>query len=217
MKNIYRFSVLFLLASCISLSARDWRVLQIPNGSKFSCANCHNDPNGGGARNKFGQEVEKRVSVGGNEQFWSAALAALDSDTDGKSNGTELGDPNGAWRPGQANPGNLSLVTNPGNSSSVSIEFMEPGIPFNYKLYSNYPNPFNPATTINYYLPKASKVSIYVYDLLGRIVARLVDNDTKPAGLNKIAFNGEALTSGTYIYRMETPEFAETKKMILLK
>jgi len=217
MKNLYKFFVVFVIIGVITIHARPWRPGQIPNGTKFSCANCHVDPAGGGARNLFGQEVEKRVSVGGTEEFWSASLAALDSDKDGKSNGSELGDPTGAWRPGQPDPGNFNLITNPGNSSSVAVERNSNGMVSTYALYNNYPNPFNPTTSIVYNLPKASRVSIYVYNMLGQVVARLVDNQFMPAGLNKAQFNGADLTSGTYIYKMETAEFVETKKMILLK
>jgi hypothetical protein len=53
--------------------------------------------------------------------------------------------------------------------------------------------------------------------MLGQVVAKLVDNQFMPAGLNKVQFNGTALTSGTYIYKMETAEYVETRKMVLLK
>lgn len=199
------------------INARDWRVQQIPNGSKFSCANCHVSAAGGGPRNAFGQAVAGLVSVGGSEQFWSSALASADSDGDGKSNGSELGDPAGSWRPGQANPGNFSLVTNPGNAASVAVTYNNPGMPNQYALFNNYPNPFNPATRIAFSLPRASRVTITIYNLIGQKVASLLDNEIRLPGIHSVPFNASGIPSGTYIYKMETPEFYDTKKMILLK
>jgi hypothetical protein len=107
------FTLLWLtLASTVE--ARDFRVNMIPNGSKFGCANCHVSAGGGGARNAFGNAVNARVTPGGAQQFWDAALAAADSDGDGFSNGAELGDPDGD----RQNVGPSSLVSNPGNSAS---------------------------------------------------------------------------------------------------
>jgi len=215
-KNFITLSIFTLLVLTITVSARPWRPGQIPNGSKFSCATCHTDPNGGGPRNQFGQAVESRVTVGGTEQFWGSALAALDSDGDGKTNGQELQDPSGAWRPGQADPGSFNLVSNPGNSLSVSISNIT-NSSNSYMLFNNYPNPFNPSTSISFALPKAARVSVLVFDMIGRKVAQLVDDEFKSAGIYSVAFNAGKLSSGTYLYHIETPEFIETKKMILLK
>ncbi|HEX7862979.1 MAG TPA: CHRD domain-containing protein [Verrucomicrobiae bacterium] len=108
------FTVLALLAILApSAVGREWRVGQLPNGNAFSCANCHTSAGGGGPRNSFGQAVEQRVSPGSFDEFWDAALAALDSDGDGFSNGTELRDPDGDGQP-SASTG----VTNPGNAAS---------------------------------------------------------------------------------------------------
>ncbi|MBM4172709.1 MAG: T9SS type A sorting domain-containing protein [Ignavibacteria bacterium] len=86
---------------------------------------------------------------------------------------------------------------------------------------SNYPNPFgktipsrNPTTTINYQLPEDGHVTIKVYDLLGREVATLV-NENKQAGYHKIDFDASRLTSGIYIYTINANNFAQSKKMIL--
>src|SRR5262245_21487251 len=94
--------------------ARDCRVNLLPNGNKFSCSNCHLSAGGGGSRNPFGQAVFALVTPGSCAAFWSSALASADSDGDGRTNGTELGDPTGAWRPGMPNPGVAAEVTNPG-------------------------------------------------------------------------------------------------------
>jgi hypothetical protein len=103
----------FLLA-LPPLEARDCRVNLLPNGTKFGCANCHLSAAGGGARNPFGLVVGTLVTAGSCTGFWSATLAAQDADKDGRSNGTELGDPAGTWRPGMPNTGIAAEVSNPG-------------------------------------------------------------------------------------------------------
>ncbi len=92
-----------------------------------------------------------------------------------------------------------------------------------FRLFQNYPNPFNPVTTINYSIPSMSKVSLKVYDILGEVVAVLVDEEKSP-GTYSIKFNAEKLASGVYIYRLEnisgsgqTGNFAQSKKLVVLK
>lgn len=100
---------------------------------------------------------------------------------------------------------------------TISIEG-EPGtgIPNNVILRQNYPNPFNPTTVIGYQLPVSSEVSLVVYDLLGRRIATLV-NEMQSAGAHTVHFDGSALSSGTYIYRLQTGGFFEVHKMTLIK
>ncbi|HOJ59778.1 MAG TPA: hypothetical protein PK878_05795 [bacterium] len=102
-------------------TARDFRVNLIPNGTVYGCATCHTSPAGGGARNAFGQAVEALVAPGSTAAFWSAALAAADADGDGASNGLELQDPAGTWRPGDPRPGDASKVTHPGDPNSKPV------------------------------------------------------------------------------------------------
>jgi len=83
-------------------------------------------------------------------------------------------------------------------------------------LYQNYPNPFNPSTIIKYELPRQSLVTLKIYDVLGREVAVLV-NEQKPAGRYEFKFDGKNLSSGIYFYRIKAGDFVQTKKMILLK
>jgi len=85
-----------------------------------------------------------------------------------------------------------------------------------YSLSQNYPNPFNPSTTINYSIKENGNVQLKVYDLLGREVAILV-NEEKPAGSHTVEFNGDNLAGGIYFYRLATENFISTKKLILLK
>ena len=85
-----------------------------------------------------------------------------------------------------------------------------------YSLEQNYPNPFNPTTTINYEIPERGFVTLKVYDILGREVTILI-NEEKPAGSYEVQFTASGLTSGIYFYQIKAGEYSETKKMILLK
>ena len=89
-------------------------------------------------------------------------------------------------------------------------------IPLSYALFNNYPNPFNPISTIKYDLPEGARVQIKVYNVLGKEVAKLV-NEEKPAGRYEVEFNASSLASGIYFYRIQAGSFVDTKKMILLK
>jgi tetratricopeptide (TPR) repeat protein len=90
-------------------------------------------------------------------------------------------------------------------------------IPKEYKLYQNYPNPFNPMTTIKYDIPKTARVTLKIYDILGREVRTLIDNEVKSPGSYRVMFNASSLASGVYIYRLQTDEYTNSKKMILIK
>lgn len=85
-----------------------------------------------------------------------------------------------------------------------------------FKLYSNYPNPFNPSTVIQFDLPKAGLVNLKVFDILGREVATLINEEKQP-GIYKVKFDAESLSSGVYVYRIVTGDFIQTRKMILLR
>ncbi len=94
-------------------------------------------------------------------------------------------------------------------------------LPITFALDQNYPNPFNPTTTIRFALPNDSKVSLKIYDVLGREVRTLINSDVA-AGTNKVEWNGkngvgQQVASGMYIYRIEAGSFIATKKMMLLK
>ena len=90
------------------------------------------------------------------------------------------------------------------------------GMPTVYSLEQNFPNPFNPATTIKYQLPKAGFVTLKIYDILGKEVATLV-NENKVAGRFSVEFNASKLPSGVYIYELKSPDFTSCKKMVLTK
>jgi hypothetical protein len=90
------------------------------------------------------------------------------------------------------------------------------GIPSKFELNQNYPNPFNPATTISYDVPRASNVKISVYDIQGKEVQVLV-NENKAAGSYRIHWDGTKYSSGVYFYRIEAGDFTDTKKMMMIK
>jgi hypothetical protein len=90
-------------------------------------------------------------------------------------------------------------------------------IPKRFSLYQNYPNPFNPVTTIKYDIPKDERVTIIIYDILGREITRLVNTELIKAGSHEIKWDASGLASGIYIYRIEAGQFTESKKMVLIK
>ena len=94
-------------------------------------------------------------------------------------------------------------------------------IPTDYFLKQNYPNPFNPITTLRYELPERAFVDITVYDMLGNVVSNLVNANQSP-GYKSIQWNatnnqGEPVSAGVYLYKVQAGDFVDTKKMILLK
>lgn len=98
----------------------------------------------------------------------------------------------------------------------AELEKTDTETPENFTLYQNFPNPFNPATSIQFYLKEPAAVSLKVYDSLGRLV-RLLTDSKKEEGFHSIPFDGGFLSSGVYYYRIETENNTQTKKMILVK
>ncbi len=107
-------------------------------------------------------------------------------------------------------------VYNPTLSGVEGNNFVS--VPGQYKLEQNYPNPFNPSTIIQYQIPENNFVTLKVYDVLGREVATLV-NEQKNAGTYRVEFNAGQLnlTSGVYFYTIKSGNFTETKKLMLMK
>ena len=101
------------------------------------------------------------------------------------------------------------------NSITTGIT-SENEIPLKYDLSQNYPNPFNPSTSISYQILQGGNVSLKVYDINGKFISELV-NENKPAGNYEVPFSGEGLSSGIYFYRIETGNFSQTKRMMLIK
>lgn len=101
-------------------------------------------------------------------------------------------------------------------SEIIGINLISTEIPKQFALYQNYPNPFNPLTTISFDLLRSEKVSLSVYDIQGR-ESRLFENQELSAGSYKYEWNATNYASGIFFYRLETKDFIETKKMILVK
>lgn len=103
--------------------------------------------------------------------------------------------------------------------SGVATDIEKPvagNLPDEYKLANNYPNPFNPTTTISYQLPESNRVTLAVYNMLGRRVATLV-NKQQSAGSYQVHFDARNLSSGVYIYRLKAGTFTKTQSMTLIK
>jgi photosystem II stability/assembly factor-like uncharacterized protein len=109
----------------------------------------------------------------------------------------------------------LILQTTNGGVSFLEDE-VDFKIPNEFSLSQNYPNPFNPTTSLQYAIGSRQFVTLKVYDLLGREVATLV-NEEKPSGEYEIEFNAANLPSGIYFYQLNAGSFSETKKMVLLR
>ena len=100
------------------------------------------------------------------------------------------------------------------NATSISIS--NPNIPKGFSLSQNYPDPFNPTTTISFTIPTRSSVSLKIFDILGREVATIVSQEL-PAGTYSRQWNAAKMSSGIYFYRLQAGSFTQTKRLVLLK
>ena len=98
----------------------------------------------------------------------------------------------------------------------TSVEQLSTNLPTNFYLSQNFPNPFNPSTTIGYQLAQGSKVTLKVYNVLGKEILTLID-EYKPRGRYEKEFSAVKLPSGVYFYQLSAGSFVETKKMLLIK
>ena len=94
-------------------------------------------------------------------------------------------------------------------------------MPIAFTLHQNYPNPFNPITNLRYDLPEQARVTLTVFDLMGREVTQLV-NTTQDVGYKSVQWNatnsfGKPVSAGVYLYHIRAGEFVQTRKMVLLK
>ena len=99
----------------------------------------------------------------------------------------------------------------------ITTEEIESNIPQKFQLAQNYPNPFNPSTKIEFGLPEKSRATIEIFDILGRKVAVLADQDVFSAGFHTLTWTPNNLASGVYLYRVRTDKQAITKKMTFIK
>ncbi|MBN1633449.1 MAG: carboxypeptidase regulatory-like domain-containing protein [Ignavibacteria bacterium] len=121
---------------------------------------------------------------------------------------------------------NSTIVTATGGTMSninftllpyyTSVKNISAEVPDKYQLYQNYPNPFNSMTNIKFQMSNAGFAKLIVFDLLGRVVAILVNEKLKP-GKYEVMFDAENLASGIYFYRLQTDTYTETRRMILVK
>jgi len=106
-------------------------------------------------------------------------------------------------------------------SNLVGVDNTSETLPQKFTLEQNFPNPFNPFTTLRYDLPEDALVNITIYDMLGRKVKTLV-NTTQDAGFKSVIWDatnnqGRPASAGVYLYNLQAGEFVKTKKMVLLK
>lgn len=99
----------------------------------------------------------------------------------------------------------------------IGVKPISSEVPRDFVLHQNYPNPFNPTTKIRFELPVRQNVTLKVFDVLGREVSTLVNNENLQAGTMEVDVNGTSWTSGVYFYTLKAGDFAETRKMILVK
>ena len=102
------------------------------------------------------------------------------------------------------------------SNAALTNVLADPKVPQEYSLGQNFPNPFNPATTISYQLPVRSNVRLTVYNILGKEIATLVSKVMEP-GYYSVRFDASALSSGLYFYRLQSDKYTEVKKMMLIK
>ena len=108
--------------------------------------------------------------------------------------------------------GTTSVVLNVTGVNESLIDFN----PTYFKLFANYPNPFNPSTKIRYAIPQTSFTVLKVYSITGKEVATLI-NEEKTPGVYEVNFNAANLSSGVYIYKLQAGKFTDVKEMVLLK
>ena len=147
-------------------------------------------------------------------------MAAIDSDEDGGTNGTELLDPDGNWQRGDSDPGNPDDVTNPGDAQSVSGIDYSSHLPQRYHI-RNYPNPFNSSTVIEIDVEKSSKIKVDLFNAQGKLILTLVNTRLDPGSYRYFwsgnAADGTQVSSGLYLARLQNQEFTKTVTMILLR
>ena len=103
------------------------------------------------------------------------------------------------------------------NAAPASDVKPGPGLALGYELDQNFPNPFNPSTTITFTIPERQKVTLKIMNLLGEEIERAIDGVWMEAGQWKYEFQASNIPSGTYIYRLEAGNFVKTRKMVLTK
>lgn len=112
--------------------------------------------------------------------------------------------------------GNHGIILKTTTGGLVPVNHEKKSVPITFALKQNYPNPFNPSTQIDFDIPQASNVTLKVYDMLGREIATLV-NENMISGKYSTTWDASSFSSGTYFYRIKAGDFVDTKKMVLVK
>lgn len=210
MKRNLLLASLFIASYSIT-NAEQAFVNRIPNGTAFSCANCHINPAGDGPRNVFGTAFN---SAG---KRWTANLAALDSDNDGASNGLELQDPTGAWKVGSAQPGNVALVTNPSDPNDFPASVEDAIELSNFTI-----SPIPASNFINFSLKTGitGNLTVSIFDINGILVnsfSSLNSNGEYNFGWNLMSFNSSPVESGIYFVEMKINNFIERRRFVVAR
>lgn len=164
---------------------------------------------GAQAQNIFWQ-VSGEVTIGTNVNFEGIILSmtAINLNTGARLNGRAFAQ--------SAITLDQNTIVQPTFTQVTSVEGFKHPLPGTFALSQNYPNPFNPSTVINYQVPVNTDVRLEVFNMLGQSVALLVD-EQKAAGSYTARFDAISLSSGMYIYSIQSSQFSQTKKMLLIK
>jgi hypothetical protein len=178
--------------------------------------------------------ITGNVTLDGNPPYFNLEMYAIVSDTGYVRTFTDIGGNYTLHVSDQLfnyniNPGQLpneynsySIIAHPGqtnvnfNFTLTDVEQDQSVVPNDFSLLQNFPNPFNPVTTIKYQIPTSGLVTMKVYDVLGNEMASLV-NEEKPAGSYNVEFDATNYPSGIYVYQLKVNSYIETKKMVLMK
>ena len=160
--------------------------------------------------NNYGFEVERKTS---DEQWGKVGFVTGNGNSNSPKEYSFID--NDLFAGGSKFQYRLKQIDNDGQfeySDVVEVEIM----PTEFELSQNYPNPFNPSTTIRFSLPMETQLKINIYNMLGELVETLAEGNYE-AGYHKVTFNASSLPSGAYVYRIESSEFVQVRKMILIK
>jgi hypothetical protein len=184
----------------------NWRVTGLKYGYVRALAANGTDLFAGTGYSHYGRDGTGVFYSSDNGSSWSTVgLTNLDVSCLAV-NGTELfagTNGQGVWR-------------RPLSQMVTSVELSSSTPPGEFRLEQNFPNPFNPSTTIRFSIPHAARVLLRVFDVLGREIAVLI-NEELAGGIHLVPFEGRALSSGVYYYRFQAGEYTDTKKLLLLR